>query len=240
MSDEGIPMRGEIQESLKSNEDLLTKLVEFYHMYVVHVRDLDVVHRKLCDEISIFDIVSPSDASWATLTFVDNFNGWKDTHEKLEKEEIIAVPSVNDTRWKKCRGRIKFNDRVGPEAREFYRKCEVFFSVVQDERTDRDTELKDMLDSRSREWWKENGAVVRTRKRKAPDQVAGKKGKVQAAVVNNAAMLSFKNLMKRMGKAGSEEVVVSDRSTTSSIGSPSLAGSPMPPIFGTESQIEPV
>ena len=92
-----------------SNEEVMAELVLFYHMYVVQVRDIDVVNRNLCDDISVFDIVSPSDASWATLTFVDNFNGWKDSYEKLESGQILAVPNVNQTRWKKCRGKTKFN-----------------------------------------------------------------------------------------------------------------------------------
>ena len=96
--EEGISLRDHILDSLKSEEDLMADLVNFYHMYVVQVRDIDVVQRKLCDDISVFDIVSPRDASWATLTFVDNFNGWKDSYEKLESGQIVAVPNVNDTR----------------------------------------------------------------------------------------------------------------------------------------------
>ena len=212
-------------------------------MYVVHVRDLDVVKGKLCDDISVFDIVTPSDASWASVTFVDNFNGWKDTIQKMESGEINAVPSVNDTRWKKCRGKIKFSDRVGHDARGFYKKCMLLFSVVQpDRRDDMDEELKEMLDGRSRKWWKDNGAVVIARKRKAPDQVTGDKGKVQAAVVNDAALLSFSNLLKNMGK-GSGGVIISDGSAASSVSeleSPTLSASPLPPLLETPAQVSAV
>ena len=96
--EEGISLRDHILDSLKSEEDLMADLVKFYHMYVVQVRDIDVVQRKLCDDISVFNIVSQNDTSWATLTFVDNFNGWKDSYEKLESGQIVAVPNVNDTR----------------------------------------------------------------------------------------------------------------------------------------------
>ena len=225
-SDEGLPLGDEIEESLKNDENLLTQLVDFYHKYVVHVRDLDIVKGKLCDNISVFDIVSPSDASWASVTFVDNFNGWKDTYQKLNAGEITAVPSVNDTRWKKCRGKIKFSDRVGPEAREFYKRCMVLFSVIHDNVDVMDGGLKKMLDERSRGWWKDNGAVVIGRKRKAPDPVPGDKGKVQAAVVNSAALSSFRNLLKNMGK-GSGEVIISDGSaaSVSELGSPASSTS---------------
>ena len=61
-----------------------------------------------------------------------------------------------------------------------------------------------MLDLQSVSWWKENGTVVRTRKRKAPEQVSGGKGKVQVTVVNNDAFSSFNNFLKNMkGKASS-------------------------------------
>ena len=216
MTDEGIPLRGEMVESLKTDDDLLTQLVHFYHMYVVHVRDLDVIKGKLCDEISVFDIVTPSDASWASVTFVDNFNGWKDTIQKMESGEINAVPSVNDTRWKKCRGKRKFSDRVGTQARDFYMKCMVLFSVVQDGSDDMNGGLKEELDELSRKWWKDNGAGVIGRKRKAPNRVTGDKGRVQAAVVNDAALLSFNILLKNIDR-GSGGAIVSDGSAVSSL-----------------------
>ena len=115
-SESGVSVEDHIRNSLVNDEDLMADLVKFYHMYVVQVRDIDVVKRNLCDGISVFDIVTHSDASWATLTFVDNFNGWKDSYEKLGSGQILAVPNVNETRWKKCRGKTKFSDCVGPGA----------------------------------------------------------------------------------------------------------------------------
>ena len=230
-SESGVSVEDHIWNSLVIDEDLMADLVKFYHMYVVQVRDIDVVKRNLCDGISVFDVVTPSDTSWATFTFVDNFNGWKDSYEKLGSGQIRPVPNVNETRWKKWRGKTKFNDRVGPGAKDFYKKCEFFFSVVQDNNEEGNSELKEMLDRRSIEWWKLNGTVVTNKKRKAPDQVLGDKGKVQATVVNNDALLSYNKLMKNMGKESSGVPVggdgvgvfssMSDADSSSETGSPS-------------------
>ena len=51
-------------------------------------------------------------------------------------------------------------------------------------------------------WWKENGTIVRTRKRKASEQVSGGKEKVQATVVNDNGCARFNNLLKNMKGVG--------------------------------------
>ena len=196
--EDGKTVREYIEDGINDKVELQQLLVEFYHMYVVRVRDLDVIHKKLCDGASVFDVVTPSDACWATLTFVDNFDGWKDSYEKLEANLIEVTPKNNETRWKKCRGKTKFYDRVGAEARAFYKSCEVIFSVLQDKRDDRDTELRDKLDRLSIAWWKDNGKAVRSRKRNAPDQVVGKRMKVQATAVNDDVFASYNSLLKSM------------------------------------------
>lgn len=201
---EGMTTQECIAHGLKSNDSLLTIINEFYHIFVICVRDKDVIYQKMTDGSSLYSLVTPSDAAFAALTYVDNYDGWMDTFGKLERKEIKMAPLANATKWVKVRGKTKFYDRLGNEAKDFYKNSLDFFEVVhaevfeeEDATTCWKKELKEKLDKASREWWEEHGVISRRRKRKAPKQMTARKGLVQGTTINGAAFADYERFLNK-------------------------------------------
>ena len=190
-----------IQDDFKRKEGVREEMVKFYHMYVICVRDKDVLHAKLCEGESVFGLVTASDAALAALTLVDNYDGWLDTYEKMEDGTIESPPLNNERRWKMCKGKTKFQDRLRKEPKKFYKDALAFFKVLHGKIGDYDDDLKRKLDDCSIQWWKDNGVQARKRKsRDAPGRVESKQDKRKASAVDDEVFAHYKAMMGNLGK----------------------------------------
>ena len=113
----------------KEDVDLRRRIVEFYHKYVVCVRDLDVVRAELHGGGHIFTQVTASDAAYAALVFVDNCKGWTDTIEKKKKDPSYKPAQDNRTRRTKVLEKTPYVDRVCKDAKSFYSRAVTVFGV---------------------------------------------------------------------------------------------------------------
>jgi len=203
---EGETVEERIVAGMKDKVELRRLIVDFYHKYVIGVRDLDVIRGELYKGEHIFTQVTASDAAYAALVFVDNYDGWIDTFEKQKIDPSYKNPKDNKTKWNKVNGKTPFLDRIPKEAKSFYEKAVTMFGVFHDRQDElrgsfngdqQDEELSKMMGDHSREWWRANMECVKVKKRKAPTQVRGSTGPVQPPVVNRGALAAYKKRYKK-------------------------------------------
>lgn len=192
-------------KGMKEDVDLRRRIVEFYHKYVVCVRDLDVVRAELHGGGHIFTQVTASDAAYAALVFVDNCTGWTDTIVKKRRDPGYKPAQDNKTKWKKVKGKTPYVDRVCKDAKSFYSRAVTVFGVFHSEQEDLSSDLfgdsiQAMMGEHSRDWWKGTVAVSKLKKRKAPNKVVGAPGVSQAPTLNKGALAAYKKKYK--GGAG--------------------------------------
>ena len=163
-----------VQQGLKEGKTLREEIVEFYMVYVICTLDKDKAVAGLSRGESIFSLANSSDAAFAAVTYVDNYNGWKDAYSNIGNREW-KKPTKNPTRWKKVRGKKEFKDRMSPQAKDFYTSSEEFFGALYT-KSELGEEVRGLLDGECKEWWKKNGKVrvvkerVQTKRYEAPEK----------------------------------------------------------------------
>ena len=197
-------------DGLIEKQDVRSSLVGFYHMYAICTRDKDVVMSKLVDGESIFEAVTPSDAAFASLLYVDNYGGWVDTIEKQRITPSYKNPRENKTRWNKVSGKTSFRDRVGKEAKAFYDDSLTLFECLHEE----NPVLQDMLKSDSKEWVEANMAAKKVKRRKAGNKaLVEEDSAVNAPSVNASVFAAFTAFKKRKLNSADPMSVIANAGT---------------------------